>query len=107
MLKKIKLKFLIINLFILLLFGLFSYVQYNKITDFVNFKEISQLQVKIIDLSQKLLPESIYSEIPCRKSAIFTIETTICVHDNKDIDGVSNIIWKSGSFEPHILSKII
>ncbi len=64
------------------------------------------INVKKIDLSQKLHPESIYSKIVCRKSAKLKIETILCLHDIL-FEGLSKEIWKEGRVEPYILDPFV
>ena len=65
---------------------------------------VTQTRVKTIDLSQKLIPHSIYSHITCRKSANFKTETLLCLHDIL-VEGLSKEIWKEGRVEPYVLGK--
>ena len=61
--------------------------------------------VNQIKLSLPLLPANIYDPIQCRKSAVYFVSTTLCVHDiNKDVY-VSASIWKDGLWEPQILGE--
>ena len=73
----------------------------------IKSKEIREEKANVnkIQLSLPLLPANIYDPIQCRKSAVFFVSTTLCVHDiNKDVY-VSASIWKDGLWEQEILGK--
>lgn len=70
-------------------------------------QEIQEVKANVNEfkLSQPLLPANIYDPIQCRKSAVYFVSTTLCVHDiNKDVH-VSGSIWRDGVWEPHIIGK--
>ena len=86
---------------------IFSFVYFqnfnNKIFGYP-YPSPSKVNVKTIDLSQNLVPDSVYSTIQCRISAKFQTETTLCLNDI-NIDGMAKEIWVNDRFEPHILGE--
>ncbi len=84
----------------------------NKIIELIKHAQITETakindraNVKIFDLSKELEPVNIYSDIKCRKSAKFIVETTLCIHPvDKDI-WVSSSIWNNGVWEGDIVCK--
>lgn len=50
--------------------------------------------VLMFDLSKPLEPVETYSGIQCRKSAVFHVSTTLCVHNIQNDIHVSGSIWR-------------
>lgn len=63
--------------------------------------------VKVFDLSGDIVPNTTYDQIPCRKSALIIVETTLCVHTIKNDVYVSGSIWNNGVWEENILSEYL
>ena len=91
-------KFKLISLVVIVL-TLITFFSYNNLTI-----EDNESKVKILDLSKPLVPEFVYENVSCIKSAKFIVETTLCVNDYR-IDYVSQIIWSHRVFEHSILGK--
>lgn len=84
-----------------------------KITNFSNNDDTKQklikdtTLVKFFDLSGAIVPNTTYDQIPCRKSALIIVETTLCVHTIKNDVYVSGSIWNNGVWEENILSEYL
>ena len=70
--------------------------------DIATIKKNKQ-KINIFDLSQKLIPETVYNPIQCRKSAEFIVTTYLCVHKEEKDQYVSGSIIKNGVWESQIL----
>jgi len=57
----------------------------------------------IFDLTTKLEPVKLYADIKCRKSALYVVRTTLCVHDLREDAHVSAQVWNKGVWEGRIL----
>jgi len=95
-----------------LIFKSLEEIKYKFVTNTQTKSDQKEIQkekanVNQIKLNLPLLPANIYDPIQCRKSALYFVSTTLCVHDiNKDVH-VSGSIWRDGVWEPHIIGKKI
>ncbi len=76
----------------------------KKINDSVQNNGTDDL-ITLIDLKSKLSPKSLYRPIKCRKSLMFTVRTTLCVHSIENDIHVSGSIWRDGIWEEHVISN--
>lgn len=75
----------------------------SKTTDSNTVSNVPAPNIVLFDLNKALEPASEYDPIQCRKSAVYYVSTTLCVHNlNQDVH-VSGSIWREGVWEPHIV----
>lgn len=72
----------------------------------LNTTDHSKNLVSVIDLSSRPLPRSLYKPIKCRKSNMYIVRTTLCVHDLERDIHVRNSNYLGNKFLIEILSSI-